>query len=196
MLDELVHEYCVYRGIVDSVVPSAGMLDPLCILILHLLLNVNLQILNTPHFFSPTAPVYPADTDHLKANQLNATGGLSSDNFHDVDCGNNKHSEDGSSIINAHADGTEISTETTRTQDMDVEMRFPCESVSNHDNCSTSGTHRIKNLRICQRNRGHTVEGRRRKRWRERNEDFDFPAGVHCNESSKQEVVAVLLKVI
>ncbi|KMT09336.1 hypothetical protein BVRB_6g134310 isoform A [Beta vulgaris subsp. vulgaris] len=156
MLDELVHEYCVYRGIVDSVVPSA-------------------------------APVYPADTDHLKANQLNATGGLSSDNFHDVDCGNNKHSEDGSSIINAHADGTEISTETTRTQDMDVEMRFPCESVSNHDNCSTSGTHRIKNLRICQRNRGHTVEGRRRKRWRERNEDFDFPAGVHCNESSKQE---------
>lgn len=24
ILDELVHEYCVYRGIVDPVVPSAG----------------------------------------------------------------------------------------------------------------------------------------------------------------------------
>ncbi|XP_021730578.1 uncharacterized protein LOC110697518 isoform X2 [Chenopodium quinoa] len=62
-----------------------------------------------------------------------------------------KSSDDGSSIVNAHVDGAEISTVMIRMQDTDVEMRFPCESASNHDDCSTSSTHQNKNLKVCQK---------------------------------------------
>lgn len=156
ILDELVHEYCVYRGIVDPVVPSSG-------------------------------SKLPADSGHMKVNQLKATG-LLMEGSHDVDCGNSKISDDGSSISNVHVDGTEISTDMIRMQDIDVEMRFPCESTSNHDDCSTSETHQTKSFRVCQRNRSYAFgEGRRRKRWRERNDDSYFPAGTLSNESSKPE---------
>uniref|UniRef100_A0A803KSD9 CTLH domain-containing protein n=1 Tax=Chenopodium quinoa TaxID=63459 RepID=A0A803KSD9_CHEQI len=156
ILDELVREYCVYRGIVAPGVPSSG-------------------------------STLSVDTGHLKANQLNATG-LSLDGSHDLDCGNSKSSDDGSSIVNAHVDGAEISTVMIRMQDTDVEMRFPCESTSNHDDCSTSSTHQTKNLKVCQRNKSHAVgDGRRRKRWRERNDDPYFPAGILSNESNKRE---------
>ncbi|KNA05142.1 hypothetical protein SOVF_192920 [Spinacia oleracea] len=155
-LDELVREYCVYRGIVDPVVPSSGS-----------------RLL--------------ADAAHLKASKLNATD-VSMDCSLDADCGNSKNSDDGSSIVNAHVDGTEISTDMIRMQDTDVEMRFPCEGTSNHDDCSTSGTHQTTNSRIFQRNRSHEIgEVRRRKRWRERNDDPHFPAGTLSNESNKQE---------
>lgn len=148
VLDELVHEYCVYRGIIDPIKPSSG---------------------------------------NLEADQTD--GGCSSRNGSlDMDSGNSKHSEGESSISNAHIDSSEISTEMITMRDTDVEMRFPSENASTLDDCSTSGIHQTKSLRDCQRNRSRTVEeGRRRKRWRGRNDDLDFSAGVRFDGSSKQE---------
>ncbi|XP_057530156.1 uncharacterized protein LOC130808707 isoform X2 [Amaranthus tricolor] len=156
ILDELVHEYCVYRGIVDPAVPSAG--------------GCGLRV----------------DFGHLKADKNNATECLSMAG-NDMDCVNSKNSDDGSSVTNAVADGTEISTDMIRVQDTDVEMRYPSENASDHDYCSTSGTHQIKNLKVCLRNQSYAVcERRRRKRWRERNDELQFSAGI-SRESSKRE---------
>jgi len=115
----------------------------------------------------------------------------------DGDGGNSKNSDGESSISNAHIDCSEISTEMITKPDTDVEMRFPCENASNVDDCSTSGAHQAKSSRVCQRNRSHAVgEGRGRKRWRGRNDDSDFLAGVHVDGSSKREVSVAFLKVI
>ncbi|KAH9616117.1 hypothetical protein KSS87_012835 [Heliosperma pusillum] len=157
IVDELVREYCVYRGIVDPAAPSCGNGD-----------------------------VDPSH--HVKASKVNVSGCPYGDGSHDVDGGNSKHSDDESSISNAHVDGSEVSTDMIRTQETDVEMRSSCEIIANLDDCSTSTIPQTKSSRVCQRNRTHEGgEGRTRKRWRGRDDNQHSPASMQVDHSCKGE---------
>ncbi|XP_074308765.1 uncharacterized protein LOC141643482 [Silene latifolia] len=160
IVDELVREYCVYRGIVDPVAPSCG--------------NGDVDL-----------------SHHVKASEVDVSGCPFRDGSHDVDGGNSKHSDDESSISNAHVDGSEISTDmirSIRTQETDVEMRSSCETTVTHDDCSTSAIPHTKSSRVCQRNRSHEGgEGRTRKRWRGRDDNQHSPASMQVDHSCKGE---------
>ncbi|KAK9678567.1 hypothetical protein RND81_11G219800 [Saponaria officinalis] len=157
IIDELVHEYCVYRGIVDPVLPSSGRgVEDLC--------------------------------QHSKTRQADGSGCSSIDGSHDMDRENSKHSDDESSISNAHVDGSEISTDMAAMTQETVEMRSPCENTVNLDDCSTSATLHTKSSRVCHRSRTHEVcEGRRRKRWRGRDDNLDCPARMQLHDICKRE---------
>ncbi|KAL9245775.1 hypothetical protein vseg_019389 [Gypsophila vaccaria] len=131
IVDELVHEYCVYRGIVDPVLPSSGRgVEDLC--------------------------------QHSKTRQGDGSGCSSIYGSHDMD-------------------------DLAMTQET-VEMRSPSENTVHHDDCSTSATPHTKSSRVCHRSRTHEIcEGRRRKRWRGRDDNLDRPASMQLRDSCKRE---------
>ncbi|KAL1831385.1 hypothetical protein ACET3Z_001036 [Daucus carota] len=145
ILDDLVHEYCVYRGIVDSGSASAQVV----------------HIVSGP--LKGTLP------------ELMCLSGISSD----IECGTNKHA---SSI---EADADMISSQT-----IDNEERYPYETTSNQEDCSTSGTNQMS--KVLQRDRGQGIAKRnKRKHWRGRQEDFEITPEV-INASSKQDVSTIM----
>ncbi|XP_057979411.1 uncharacterized protein LOC131165526 [Malania oleifera] len=156
MLDDLVHEYCIYRGIVESGLgspPVSGM-----------------QILSGS--FNQPEPGYCLSRSYST----------------EMGCGTSRNL-DGEISTNACLGGPpETNADLMSMQDTDVEVRYPCETMGNHDDCSTSGMHEPEKLRDVQRNRNHvTGERSNRKRWRGRHDKIVTPNALY-GESSKQEL--------
>ncbi|XP_058228430.1 uncharacterized protein LOC131336567 [Rhododendron vialii] len=164
VLDELVHEYCVYRGIVDSGLashPAPGM-----------------QILPGP----------------CKVNQPEPEYGSSRNSYLEFECATSKHSDGESSITNAHMDGSpEISTDVVSMQCMDSEERYPFETRNNQEDCSTSDTNQLVISRVLQKNRSLGLRERgKRKRWRGREEKLDVTPEVISGSSNQELSTATL----
>ncbi|GAV80725.1 CLTH domain-containing protein [Cephalotus follicularis] len=160
MLDELVHEYCVYRGIVESgsVTSSASGMQ------------------------TPSEPLKLTQPEHGCCSPSICST--------EADCMNSKHSEGENSISNTHLDGSpDSNTDVTSTQGTNGEIRYACEPTGNHEDCSTSGSHQPGNSRVFQRNRSHgTGERNKRKRWRGREDDPDYLSDVSFTGCSKREL--------
>ncbi|KAK9948881.1 hypothetical protein M0R45_004438 [Rubus argutus] len=156
-LDELVREYCVYRGIVDAGIASSS-----------------LSGIESP-------------SKSLKVDQSVAGYSLSRDSSHELDFGASKTSDGEVSISNDHGRGSpEKNSDVASMQGIEVEVRYASDSTSNHEDCSTSGSHQPENLRVPQRSRTNvSAERSKRKRWRGRQDDLEFIPGVSCNQISK-----------
>ncbi|GER30870.1 unnamed protein product [Striga asiatica] len=151
LLDELVHEYCIYRGIVDcrhvnscegSLVTSGtentGRLDPL----------------------SSLSENFPIGTDTDMSTPTD----------------------------NVHADSSQSKMEVLTTQHVDMEVRYPCETTSLKEDCSTSRTHQPEDSKVVLGNRCRVAGERgKRKRWRGRDEDLEF-GSEGLSESCKHEL--------
>lgn len=75
----------------------------------------------------------------------------------------------------------------------DIDERYPSETPSSHEDCSTSGTHMPVSLKVQQRNRNHGIgERNKRKRWRGRHEKIEHVTEV-ISGSGREEVAAPLL---
>ncbi|XP_071723151.1 uncharacterized protein [Rutidosis leptorrhynchoides] len=146
MLDELVHEYCVYRGIVDFGFTTSSA--------------------SAAHIYS----------ENPKATQPDIAVCSSINSTIDWDLGINKHSDGEASICNTHLNGSHgCNADVTSTQGTDV-VRYACESTENHEDCSTSWSHWRVDPSILQRNRSHgSGERNKRKRWRGRDDDRGTP---------------------
>ncbi|XP_042494892.1 uncharacterized protein LOC122074114 isoform X3 [Macadamia integrifolia] len=161
MLDELVHEYCVYRGIVDSGLASPSASD-----------------MHTPgksqKMYEPD-PVLRSPQDCVSIN---------------MDYQTINQSDAETFIIRSEMSGSqEVNAGTMRMDGTDVELRYTDEAIGNHEDCSTSGAHQSKVNRRFQRSRSYaTGERSRCKRWRGRVEELetlsDDPSTVSMNHSA------------
>ncbi|XP_024457762.2 uncharacterized protein LOC7489727 isoform X3 [Populus trichocarpa] len=156
MLDELVHEYCVYRGIVDSglALPSVP----------------GLKTLAEPLKVGQSEPGYCSSRNYS----------FEGDNT------NSKHSDGETSVSNAHMNGSpEDSVDVNSIQGTDVELRYACESTNCYEDCSTSGSHQAGISKVLQRNRNYTTgERSKRKRWRGRQDDEDYKQDVNATSTN------------
>ncbi|KAI4314955.1 hypothetical protein L6164_027811 [Bauhinia variegata] len=153
LLDQLVREYCVYRGIIDS------------------------------GFDTQTTP------EPIKISQQDPGCCSSRDCSLELDCNTGKHSDGETSVTTAHIDGSpESNADVTSVQRIDVEVRCASEPTNNHEDCSTSGSQQIENLRVLQRSRlpGSGERGKR-KRWRGRYDESSYIPHAALEEHSKQE---------
>ncbi|KAL3646266.1 hypothetical protein CASFOL_011446 [Castilleja foliolosa] len=134
LLDELVHEYCIYRGIVNSVPVNSG-----------------------SHVTSGMAYVDPLDP--VSCLSENRSIGCDSD----------------LSVGSANVEGSRSKTELLSIQPVDMNVRYPCESTSCNDDCSTSKTRQPEDSKAEQgnRSRGNGERGKR-KRWRGRDENLEI----------------------
>ncbi|XP_073265591.1 uncharacterized protein [Populus alba] len=155
MLDELVREYCVYRGIVDS----------------------GLAL--------PSVPGLKTLTEPLKVGQSEPGYCSSRNYSFEVDNTNSKHSDGETSVSNAHMNGSpEDSVDVNSIQGTDVELRYACESTNYSEDCSTSGSHQAGISKVLQRNRNYTTgERSKRKRWRGRQDDEDYKQDVNATST-------------
>lgn len=154
MLDELIHEYCVYRGIVDS-----GPSNPS---------SQGMQLVHEPS----------------ESNQTESESTLSADFSLEVRSGSSKL---------ADTDMDSPGTGAVSVQNPDAEERYPCGTMSSHEDCSTSGIYRHKASKIMQRNKSRgNMERNKRKRWRGRHEVQDSFPNV-LNRGCKQEPKATTL---
>ncbi|XP_043713545.1 uncharacterized protein LOC122662056 isoform X1 [Telopea speciosissima] len=147
MLDELVHEYCVYRGIVDCGLASPSASD--------------MQTLGKPQKMYQPDPVLSSPQDSVSIN---------------MDYQTRNQSDAETFIIRSETSGSqEVNGGTMRTDGTDAELRYTDETTSNHEDCSTSGAHQSKVSRGFQRSRSYaTGERSRRKRWRGRVEELEI----------------------
>ncbi|KAJ6930104.1 hypothetical protein NC652_013833 [Populus alba x Populus x berolinensis] len=155
MLDELVREYCVYRGIVDS----------------------GLAL--------PSVPGLKTLTEPLKVGQSEPGYCSSRNYSFEGDNTNSKHSDGETSVSNAHMNGSpEDSVDVNSIQGTDVELRYACESTNYSEDCSTSGSHQAGISKVLQRNRNYTTgERSKRKRWRGRQDDEDYKQDVNATST-------------
>ncbi|KAK4260072.1 hypothetical protein QN277_003240 [Acacia crassicarpa] len=160
LLDKLVREYCVYRGIVDSVIPK--------------------QSIPAPVKFSPQDPGYCSSRDCSL----------------ELDCNAGKHSDGETSVTNAHLDGSpENNADVTSVQQVVVEVRCASEPTSNHEDCSTSGSQQLENLRVLQQSRLHgNGERNKRKRWRGRYDDKSYLPDASFEEHSISTIISTTSK--
>ncbi|KAE7999595.1 hypothetical protein FH972_004003 [Carpinus fangiana] len=164
MLDELVCEYCVYRGIVDSGITSTSASE--------------MRTVSQPKVNHPEPGCSSSRNCSL---EVDSGANKHSDGENSV---NNTHM-DGSPENNA---------DVSSIRGMDVELRYACEPTSNQEDCSTSGLHQPENPSVQQRYRTlRTGERSKRKRWRGRHDDQDFSYGVPFDECSKQELSTTTL---
>lgn len=105
----------------------------------------------------------------------------------EVDHATGKHSDGETSMSSAQTDGSpENNVGMNNIKGTDAELRYSCESSSNCDDCSTSGSHQSGVLKVLQRNRTYvTGERSKRKRWRGRQDDQDYVSGVPSHGCSK-----------
>ncbi|XP_040370908.1 uncharacterized protein LOC112187727 isoform X3 [Rosa chinensis] len=157
LLDELVREYCVYRGIVDAGLAS-----------------------------SSVVPGMQSPSKSMKVDQSVAGYSLSRDSSHEVEYAS-KNSDGEVSISTDQRRGSpEKNSDVASMEGIEVDLRYACESTSNQEDCSTSGSHQPENLRVPQRNRTNvSAERSKRKRWRGRQDDLGFIPVVSCNQISK-----------
>ncbi|XP_052300173.1 uncharacterized protein LOC102628083 isoform X2 [Citrus sinensis] len=157
MLDELVREYCVYRGIVDS-----GLSTP-----------SGTQTISIP--IKVDKPV---------------SGCCSSRNCSlEMDCSISKNSDGETSVSNTIMDGSpENNTDVISIQGADVELRFTGGPTGSNEDCSTSGSHQPESSRVL-RSRSHgSGERNKRKRWRERQDDFCYNPEISLGGCNKREL--------
>ncbi|KAL6220431.1 hypothetical protein ACLB2K_008187 [Fragaria x ananassa] len=156
LLDELVREYCVYRGIVD-----AGLADS-----------------SEPGMQSPSKS--------LKVDQSVAGYSLSRDSSHEVQYASKNSDGEVSISTDQQCGSPEKNSDVASMEGIEVELRYACESTSNHEDCSTSSSHQPENLRVPQRYRTNiSAERSKRKRWTGRQDDLGFTPDVSCNQASK-----------
>ncbi|KAK6128922.1 hypothetical protein DH2020_037326 [Rehmannia glutinosa] len=154
VFDELVHEYCIYRGIVDSGLMNSG---------------------EGLHITSGMSNVDQLDPGSTLSE--NCSTGSDSD----------------MSVGSAQMEGSQSKTELLSTQNADIEVRYPCETTSFNEDCSTSRTRQPEDGKVVQRNRSRgTGERGKRKRWMERNEDLETVSEV-LSERCKHELSATNL---
>lgn len=111
---------------------------------------------------------------------------LSGTSSSEVEGGTRKHDTE-ILMINSHME-VSTNTDVMSTQNTDTEERYPCETTSNHEDCSTSGISQPEISNVLQRNRSRGIgERNKRKRWRGRHEDSDFIPEV-ISGSSKQDL--------
>lgn len=202
VLDELVHEYCVYRGIVDSGLAShpGECLNFIIseILVFHFicffgasLLIVNILYHSLLISIAPGMQILPGP---CKVNQPEPEYGSSRNSDLEFECATSKHSDGESSITNAHMDGSpEISTDVVSMQYMDSEERYPFETRNNQEDCSTSDTNQLVISRVLQKNRSLGLRERgKRKRWRGREEKLDVTPEVISGSSNQELSTATL----
>ncbi|KAI3462759.1 hypothetical protein Pfo_019422 [Paulownia fortunei] len=165
VLDELVHEYCVYRGIVDSgpITSDDSIVD-------SSLINSGLQV---------TSGISIVD-------QLDPGSSLSQSY--------SVGSDSDMSISSVHMEGSpETKIDRVSTQSADVEVRCPSNLTSLKEDCSTSGTRQPEGNKVMQRYKSPgNGERSKRKRWRERNENLEFIFEA-LNGSCKRELSATKL---
>ncbi|WOG82195.1 hypothetical protein DCAR_0101357 [Daucus carota subsp. sativus] len=90
----------------------------------------------------------------------------------------------------ASASSIEADADMISSQTIDNEERYPYETTSNQEDCSTSGTNQMS--KVLQRDRGQGIAKRnKRKHWRGRQEDFEITPEV-INASSKQDVSTIM----
>ncbi|KAL5752933.1 hypothetical protein ACOSP7_023117 [Xanthoceras sorbifolium] len=159
-LDELVREYCVYRGIIDSALasPSAS----------------GLQALSKP----------------LKVSQTESGYCSSGNCSLEMEFVTSKHSDGETSISNTNMGGSpENNTDVTSMQGSDGELRYASEPAGNHEDCSTSGSQQAESSRVLLRNRSHgTGERNKRKRWKGRHDDIAYNPDISLSGCNKQEL--------
>uniref|UniRef100_A0A2P2LJH2 Uncharacterized protein MANES_12G099700 n=2 Tax=Rhizophora mucronata TaxID=61149 RepID=A0A2P2LJH2_RHIMU len=160
LLDELVREYCIYRGIVDSGLSFSS------------------------------ASGMQALSDPLKGNQADITYCLSRDCSLEVHHATNKNSDGEMSISNSHIDvSPENNVDVSTTQGTDVELRFTSESTNNCEDCSTSESRQPGFSKVPIKNRNYAGgERNKRKRWMGRQDDQDYVPSVSFNRISKQDL--------
>lgn len=132
----------------------------------------------------------PAQEVHVMSGPLKSAlpepgclSGVSSD----LECGINKHGSEISADIPQLASSIEADADMISSQTIDTEERYPYETTSNHEDCSTSGTNQTGMTKVLQGDRGQGIAKRnKRKRWRGRQEDFEITPEV-INGSSKQD---------
>lgn len=125
MLDELVREYCVYRGIVNS--------------------------------------AYIANEKHASVQENSS-------------CISRNSSAEVSSNSNS---------DTVNMQDVEIEERYPNDTASNHEDCSTSEIHQSEISKVIQKNRTHlNGERNKRKRWRGRDDEAEYKEQQQASEIS------------
>lgn len=159
MLDDLVHEYCVYRGIVDvGSVPLPGMQTP-----------------------SRSSKVYQPDLGCVSSRDC------SSINM-EFETSKHSDGETSVSNVDMQA-AQEVTADVASLQGPDVELRFSYEVTGSRDDCSTSETHQSENQgRRSPRSRSDATGGRsRRKRWRGRIENLEGISDGPSVESGRQE---------
>lgn len=137
----------------------------------------------------------PAQEVHIMSGPLKSNlpepgclSGISSD----LECGTNKHGAEISADIAHLASSIEADADMISSQTIDTEERYPYETTSNHEDCSTSGTNQTGMSKVLQRDGGQGIAKRnKRKRWRGRQEDFEITPEV-INGSSKQDDSTVM----
>ncbi|XAR57807.1 hypothetical protein NMG60_11026074 [Bertholletia excelsa] len=158
VVDELVREYCVYRGIVDSGLtpPAAGT---------QAALGSGAVSRAQPGHCSPGS----CSLDVQSSTSKHSDGETSISNAH----------TDGSPDMNI---------DVVSVKAADTEERYSCETRNSHEDCCTSGTHLPESSRLLQRSRSHGLgERSKRKRWRGRQEKYDVIHEVPSG-NSKQEL--------
>ncbi|CAM8882434.1 unnamed protein product [Rhodiola kirilowii] len=166
MLDELVLEYCVYRGIVDrSFASRLGKLDT---------------------GYSPIS-LYPPVRRSLCLTISKCNVGLESISKTVVakqpevtPCSAENHPEvsnisDDSTFVNNDSMDAKQNAIGGSTLTTDIELRCSSVFTEFQEDCSISGTNACANLKIGYKNKIHRADDRsRRKRWRERRDFEDF----------------------
>ncbi|KAJ8764381.1 hypothetical protein K2173_006121 [Erythroxylum novogranatense] len=158
LYDELVHEYCIYRGIVDS-----GLSSPI---------ESGTQTLSDP------LKVNQADTGYCSSNCSVEV---------DLATSKHSDGEISISNACMHS-SSESNVDMNNNQGTDIELRYVCESTSNCEDCSTSESQKPAIPKVLQRNRSYlTRERNKRKRWRGRHDEKDYIPAVYVSRCSKQE---------
>lgn len=197
LLDQLVREYCVYRGIVDS-----GIASPLSSPILsHCISSYLILIIScSRQFMLNLACGKQPIPEPVKFNKQDPGYCSSRDCSIELDCNAGKHSDGETSVTNAHMDGSpENNADVTSMRGVDVEVRYASEPTCSHEDCSTSGSQQLENPIVLQRSRlPGTGERSKRKRWRGRYDDdsymHDASLEDHKQEHSMSTVVSTLSK--
>ncbi|GLU20002.1 hypothetical protein SLE2022_362200 [Rubroshorea leprosula] len=159
-LDELVHEYCVYRGIVES-----GLAYP-----------------SARQTTSESLKANQAEPVPEYCSSRNSTV--------EVDCSAIKQSDGEHSASDTKSEvSPENTTDVTSHPVSDSEIRYACEPASNIEDCSTSGLPQPGNSSLKSRAHG-IGERNKRKRWRGRHDEFSGTPNVSSRGCSKQESTA------
>ncbi|XP_042507490.1 uncharacterized protein LOC122083684 [Macadamia integrifolia] len=159
MLDELVHEYCLYRGIVDS-----GLALPS---------DSDMQTSGKSQKLCQPDPGCDSPQDCVSVNM-------------DYQIGSQSDAE--TFVVKSEmVDSQEVNASAMRTDGADIVMRCTDEAIGNREDCSTSGTHQSKVSRGFQRSRSYaTGERSGRKRWRGRVEKLEIISDDPSIGSSNQ----------
>lgn len=191
VLDELIHEYCVYRGITYSGVSTQpGKYLNCKVLVLLCIYNI---ILFPPYLSTKYVILSIGMKVAYGAAEDRTAAGPFQGNLMEINCRSSKVLDGESSNNNIHSNGFSGCHADTMTEMTDISERYPSEATTNCEaECSTSGPQRVQNFKVLQRIRNHGIgERNKRKRWRGRQEMIDFMPEV--SGSIRKEVAAAIM---